>query len=264
MIEFKKLRADEIECLVQLKRRNDGEQPVYANAMLYMKARTPMAKLDEAVGPENWKAEFVFLNATNAMCNLSIYIKERNEWVTKHDVGAVNEGMGKGDDQGRANQVKSLTSDALKRAAVMWGIGRELYTGPKPIEFPLNGNVEVIKTGNGWKTFDRFNVTGISYDDKDRINFLQIADMSTRKVVYTYDARPEKLTEEELEKAKEAFRARGIDENEVCKVAEIKKFEDLTRSVFRNITSPEGMKAFGAPKVEKTIQVLPNAQKKYA
>lgn len=86
-----------------------------ALALAYITSRAVMNRLDETVGIENWKDTYEKGPDGGVLCGLSIRVG--NEWVTKYD-GAENT-----DFEG----VKGGLSDALKRAAVKWGIGRYLY-----------------------------------------------------------------------------------------------------------------------------------------
>lgn len=82
--------------------------------LAYIDARTVMERLDSVVGPENWQDHYEF-HGTRTVCRLSIRIGD--EWITKCD--------GAGDSDIEAE--KGGISDAFKRAAVKWGMGRELY-----------------------------------------------------------------------------------------------------------------------------------------
>lgn len=83
-------------------------------ALAYLTARHVMDRLDSTVGPENWQDKYEHHGA-RTMCYLSLRID--GEWITKAD--------GAGDSDVEAE--KGAISDALKRAAVKWGIGRYLY-----------------------------------------------------------------------------------------------------------------------------------------
>lgn len=90
-------------------------------ALAYLTARHVMDRLDAVCGPENWQDRYEFHGA-RTVCYLSIRINaddptKVSEWVTKAD--------GAGDSDVEAE--KGAISDALKRAAVKWGIGRYLY-----------------------------------------------------------------------------------------------------------------------------------------
>jgi hypothetical protein len=91
-----------------------------AMALAYIDARDVMDRLDEAVGPEGWEDAFVETPLGRIIC--TIRIKIDGEWVSKSD------GAGKTDVEGD----KGGISDAFKRAAVKWGIGRYLYNMPSP------------------------------------------------------------------------------------------------------------------------------------
>lgn len=94
-------------------------------AVPYLQSRAIQSRLDDVVGPYNWKSEYkpwhpvASSNKTTAsqLCGLAIYCEERGEWVQKWD-GAENTDI---------EPVKGGISDSFKRAAVLWGIGRYLY-----------------------------------------------------------------------------------------------------------------------------------------
>ena len=74
-----------------------------------------MDRLDEVVGPENWKDEYAPGPDGGVICGLSLRIED--EWITKWD-GAENTDF---------EAIKGGLSDAFKRAGYKWGIGRYLY-----------------------------------------------------------------------------------------------------------------------------------------
>src|SRR5205823_10564844 len=84
--------------------------------------RAIMDRLDNVVGVENWQDRYQLLPDNSVMCQLRIRIGER--WITKADVGGPSEQPDEGDRR------KAAFSDALKRAAVKFGIGRYLYRLP--------------------------------------------------------------------------------------------------------------------------------------
>ena len=86
-----------------------------ALALAYLDARDVMDRLDEAVGPANWRDSYVETPKGRTICTLEIRVD--GEWIAKSD------GAGDTDVEGE----KGSISDALKRAAVKWGIGRYLY-----------------------------------------------------------------------------------------------------------------------------------------
>lgn len=101
--------------------------------LAYIDARDVMDRLDGVVGPENWQD--TYLHVGGAMCcRLSIRID--GEWITKSD------GAGATNMEGEKGQF----SDALKRAAVRWGIGRYLY-GVKVGYVPIDQYKRITKDG---------------------------------------------------------------------------------------------------------------------
>lgn len=108
---FRSLRAEEIELRVA-RATEKG-----ASLLAYKDARADMNILDETVGPFNWKREHT---RDNKNCVVSIWDKEKSQWVSKEDTGT----------ESFTEQEKGLASDSFKRACFNWGIGRELYTAP--------------------------------------------------------------------------------------------------------------------------------------
>ena len=90
-----------------------------AMALAYIDARDVMDRLDQVCGSADWQDRYEFHGA-RTVCYLSIRVD--GEWITKAD--------GAGDSDVEAE--KGAISDALKRAAVKWGIGRYLYDLPAP------------------------------------------------------------------------------------------------------------------------------------
>jgi len=93
-----------------------------ALVMAYIDARLIQDRLDEVLGMENWQDRYDFLPDGSVVCHLRLRLGDR--WVTKTDVGSPSEQPDSGD------RVKAAVSDALKRAAVKFGIGRYLYRLP--------------------------------------------------------------------------------------------------------------------------------------
>jgi hypothetical protein len=94
-----------------------------ALAVAYIDARCIMDRLDETVGPGGWQDDYEPLPSGEVKCTLRLKIV--GEWIAKSDVGS------RSDQQDEGDQQKAAFSDALKRAAVKWGIGRYLYRLPK-------------------------------------------------------------------------------------------------------------------------------------
>lgn len=88
-----------------------------ANCVAYIDARDVMNRLDEVCGMGNWQTKYESHNG-NLYC--SVGIKLDSEWVWKTDCGS----------ESNVEKEKGEASDALKRAAVQWGVGRFLYDLP--------------------------------------------------------------------------------------------------------------------------------------
>lgn len=89
----------------------------------YVDSRAIQRRLDEVVGWENWQNYFEVTQSiangeTTFVCKLSIYSTDKGEWLTKSN------GAGCTD----IEPVKGGLSNAFKRAASMWGIGRYRMT----------------------------------------------------------------------------------------------------------------------------------------
>lgn len=106
----------------------DGRNPV-CMALAYIDARDVMDRLDEVCGPDRWQTEFTETAKGRVICRIGILTE--NGWVWKGD------GAGDTDVEGE----KGGISDALKRAAVSWGIGRYLYRLKSPwVECEVGNN----------------------------------------------------------------------------------------------------------------------------
>lgn len=90
----------------------------------YITARTAMNRLDSVLGGENWWDEY-FSQENSVLCRLTIRFPDGST-VTKCDAGGYAGMADQGDDD------KSGYSDAFKRAAVKFGVGRYLYRDGVP------------------------------------------------------------------------------------------------------------------------------------
>lgn len=124
----------------------------YSSCLAYIDARDVMDLLDKAVGFENWRDEYQYID-NQWLCGLSIRTKN-GEWVTKWDTGTA----------GNFEHEKSAISDSFKRAAVKWGVGRFLYDLKTQL-------VEVKTNANGKALFPVHQMTGKRiYDLTEYIN----------------------------------------------------------------------------------------------
>lgn len=164
MKQFRKLKANEIECRVGVLNANG------ASILLYKNARTDMDLLDEVVGAENWESDYKEIKGN---LYAGIGVKFDGNMIWKWDCGVES----RTDEAG--NEKKGEASDAFKRAGVKWGIGRELYTAPF-IWIPANKmNLEEKKGKLVSK--DTFSVSQIDYTDS-RISKLELVNQKGQTV----------------------------------------------------------------------------------
>jgi len=109
-------RLDDIEWRIQSSGK--GNNGIWAKVLAYIDSRAVQDRLDSVCGPENWQNEIKVTEIgghSTVLCGISIRIE--NEWVTKWD----------GAEPTDVEPVKGGLSASMKRAAVLWGIGRYLY-----------------------------------------------------------------------------------------------------------------------------------------
>ena len=116
----------------------------------------------------------------NIYCGISIYDKDKSEWVTKWDCGK----------ESFSEAEKGEASDSFKRAGFNWGIGRELYTSPfiwiSNDKCNIKQTKKTDKYGNPiYECKDNFYVEAIQIIDK-AITGLAIKNATTGKRVFVW------------------------------------------------------------------------------
>lgn len=86
-------------------------------ALAYIDSREVMKRLDDVVGVGNWQDRYIPVDG-GFICEIDLYIADR--WVTKSNAAGNT----------KVEPIKGGASDAFKRAASMWGVGRYLYYLP--------------------------------------------------------------------------------------------------------------------------------------
>lgn len=166
-MEFRDLRADEIDCRVQ------SVKDTGLVLLLYKDARVDMNILDETVGAENWQREHYECKG-NLFCRVGIKVfhgsqDNEPEWIWKSDCGT----------ESNTEAQKGEASDSFKRACFNWGIGRELYTAPF-IWIPADKcNIK------DKKCYDRFEVEKIKIEGK-QITGLAIRNLTAKKRCFVW------------------------------------------------------------------------------
>lgn len=108
-------------------------------ALFYVDAREVMKRLDEVCGMDGWQSKKEE-TAHGVMCELMVRMPYTNKdgdevWRTKTDFGEFS----------KTSELKGASSDALKRAAVNFGIGRYLYYIPNNW-FPIDKFKNFVET----------------------------------------------------------------------------------------------------------------------
>lgn len=119
MIDFAKLTAPIAPERVSWRVGSTTQDKSKGMALAYIDARDVMQRLDEVCGPAGWQCRYSHANG-KTVCDIGIRCD--SEWVWKAD--------GAGDSD--VEKEKGALSDAFKRAAVRWGIGRYLYDLDSP------------------------------------------------------------------------------------------------------------------------------------
>jgi hypothetical protein len=88
-----------------------------AQCVAYIDARDVQDLLDKVCGVDGWQCKYYELKG-NLFCSIGILDEDESNWVWKSDCGT----------ESNVEKQKGEASDAFKRAAVMFGIGRFLYS----------------------------------------------------------------------------------------------------------------------------------------
>lgn len=100
----------------------------WAMVLAYIDARAVQDRLDEVVGPHNWRDRYQF-SEHGILCTLEIRIQD--EWIAKVD----------GSPETKVESFKGGISKALVRAASKWGVGRYLYGLGRNFAVPVEKGV---------------------------------------------------------------------------------------------------------------------------
>lgn len=127
--------------------------------VLYQNSRNTMEALDRNFGAFGWTITYKDVGGKTYGC-LSIKNPNTGEWISKEDTG----------DESNISAQKGQSSDILKRCAVRFGYGRELYSAPRIV-------IDDDGYGNtGYK------VNSITYNDNREITSLSISNRFGKEV----------------------------------------------------------------------------------
>lgn len=116
---FDQLKAEFPRQAISWRAQSVTKDGTKAMALAYIDARDVMQRLDEVCGPAGWQCRYPHATV-KTVCEIGIL--HNGEWIWKAD--------GAGDSDIEAE--KGALSDAFKRAAVRWGVGRYLYDTQTP------------------------------------------------------------------------------------------------------------------------------------
>lgn len=121
-------------------------------ALAYLDARDVMDRLDLVCGPDGWANRYSHVGGMT-VCEIGIRMKPPMFQIAADDLPTMihpAEWVWKADGAGATDveAEKGALSDAFKRAAVRWGIGRYLYSLPSPW-------VALLPAGRSYKIDDK-------------------------------------------------------------------------------------------------------------
>lgn len=156
-MEFRTLKPEEIKV------RIGNITQFGASLVMYVEARTIMDILDGTVGAENWESDYKDVKGV-LYGGIGIYSEKKENNIWKWDCGT----------ESFSEKEKGESSDAFKRAAVKWGISRELYKGPK---VSVKVATQSRQDGKGYQIADKKDnsklsnayVSDIAYDENRNI-----------------------------------------------------------------------------------------------
>lgn len=101
----------------------------FAYVAPFVDARAIQDRFDEVFGIDNWQVSYEKWGEKATKCTISVFLNER--WISKED----------GSEESDYSSVKGGFSNSLKRAAVLWGVGRYLYNiKPTKVELSTRSN----------------------------------------------------------------------------------------------------------------------------
>lgn len=176
-LNHRRLTADEIELRPRIFEAQKGSY--YAELSLYLKVQTVRKVLNDIFGIENWMCRDYEVKGKD-FCEISIRNPETGEWIAKGGCGGESNFFEAG---------KAEASDAFKRAAQNWNIGKELLNEPVfgwGIYYPVSELAVSKKTYKGVDKADkvylylkdgyRLELTDIKYNDQDKISELEVTE----------------------------------------------------------------------------------------
>ncbi|PGM89426.1 Rad52/Rad22 family DNA repair protein [Bacillus cereus] len=107
----------------------ESQGKFFAYVAPFVNARAIQDRFDEVFGIDKWQVSYEKWGENATKCTISVFLNER--WISKED----------GSEESDYSSVKGGFSNSLKRAAVLWGVGRYLYNiKPSKVELSTRSN----------------------------------------------------------------------------------------------------------------------------
>ena len=226
-MEFRKLTAEDVEC------RISQTNQYGVGLLLYKDARCDQNILDETVGAMNWRKDYQLIDG-QLFCTISIWDAEKGQWISKQDVGT----------ESNTEAEKGRASDAQKRAAFVWGIGRELYTAPDMWVKPADLKKLEKNERDKWVCKDKFIVTELEYNG-DTICKVVIKNVSNdRLLTFGQPAQAEQaqkeianstITAAKATALKAMLEGKNVNIDKLLEQYKVKSLEELTETQHMDI-----------------------------
>lgn len=158
-IKWDLLQPEDIEVRVGNKIKDTDN----ISLLLYQDSRCTARNLNKQFGAFGWQIDYKVVG-DQIYGTLSIWDEDKKQWVSKSDTG----------DKSNISEDKGQSSDILKRCAVRWGFGTELYTAPK-----------IVVPNDGYNC-SGYKVSEIQYNDNREITHITLINRFG-KVVYTWN-----------------------------------------------------------------------------
>ena len=158
-IKWDLLQPEDIEVRVGNKIKDTDN----ISLLLYQDSRCTARNLNKQFGAFGWQIDYKVVG-DQIYGTLSIWDEDKKQWVSKSDTG----------DKSNISEDKGQSSDILKRCAVRWGFGVELYTAPK-----------IVVPNDGYNC-SGYKVSEIQYNNNREITHITLVNRFG-KVVYTWN-----------------------------------------------------------------------------
>jgi len=137
------MKLEDLKQQIPYKWRVQSANEYGANCVAYIDSRDVQDLFDKVCGAQNWSNKFEE-HKGNLFCSIGIDLD--GHWVWKSDCGT----------ESQVEKQKGESSDAFKRAAVMWGVGRFLYNLDiiKIKEVAKDSKGKYYPTHNGSRVWD--------------------------------------------------------------------------------------------------------------